>query len=64
MQSRSFIGDFILENELSVNLMAAIGWNRSSEKLVIDDKIYDVKSNKWLIENKLGDFGPSHLNYF
>lgn len=64
MQSRSFIEDFILENELSVNLMAAIGWNESSKKLVFDDKIYDVKSNKWLIENKLGDFGPSSWELF
>ncbi len=64
MQSRSFIEDFILKNELSVNLMAAIGWNESSKKLIIDEKIYDIKTNKWLIENKSGDFGPSSWELF
>jgi LPS O-antigen subunit length determinant protein (WzzB/FepE family) len=43
-----FQESFIEENNLQVALFAAIGWNRASNKLVINSEIYDETNNKWL----------------
>lgn len=46
--SRDFIGKFIEENDLYIPIMAAEGWDRASDTLIIDPEIYDVDSNQWL----------------
>lgn len=58
MQSWSFIETFIADNDLADELIAAKGWNKDSNQLMIDDEAYDLENNQWLIENQAGIKGP------
>jgi uncharacterized protein involved in exopolysaccharide biosynthesis len=44
----SFLESFIEQNNLQVALFAATGWNRASNKLVINPELYDEATNKWV----------------
>ena len=48
-----FLEEFIKDNGIEVEVFAAKGWNRMSDKLVIDTDPYDVTNNKWV-----RDFNP------
>ncbi len=48
LKSRAFLTRFIREHHLEVPLMAAKGWDRESDRLVIDDDIYDPASKTWV----------------
>lgn len=48
MQSWSFIEKFIFTNKISVELSAAKKWDEASNKIVIDEAIYNTKTNEWL----------------
>lgn len=48
MKSREFLGRFIIENDLLIPIMAAKGWDRKSDKLIIDHDIYDEETGKWV----------------
>lgn len=50
IKSREFLSRFIEKHDLFVPVMAAQGWNRSDNSLVIDNKIYDVDTNTWVRE--------------
>ena len=52
LKSREFIGRFIEKQDLYIPVMAAEGWNRSGNSLVIDPEIYDPDSNSWVREVK------------
>ncbi|MBO0243906.1 MULTISPECIES: Wzz/FepE/Etk N-terminal domain-containing protein [Vibrio] len=52
MRSRQFIEGFISKHDLLVPLMAARDWDLNNNKLILDDDVYDEKSNKWLREPK------------
>ena len=59
MQSWSFIEDFIEDNNLAVGAYAAVGWDRSSNQIEVNNDLYDVSKNQWLVEdNHSGKFGP------
>ena len=47
MKSWSFIDDFIVNNNLAVEIFAAEDWDKKSNKLQIDNSIYDVQNNNW-----------------
>jgi uncharacterized protein involved in exopolysaccharide biosynthesis len=47
LKSRDFISRFIERNDLYLPIMAAEGWDRSSDKLLIDSKIFDEKTGQW-----------------
>ena len=51
MKSWSFIESFIADNDLAVEVFAAEGWSKVSNTLKIDDDVYDVEKNEWLIED-------------
>ncbi|HHX8572725.1 Wzz/FepE/Etk N-terminal domain-containing protein [Vibrio sp. Vb2354] len=57
IKSRQFISSFIDKHALLVPLMAAEGWDMSSNKLIIDSEIYDSDSDTWL-RNEKGLRGP------
>jgi uncharacterized protein involved in exopolysaccharide biosynthesis len=57
MKSWSFIDSFIVKNNLAVGVYAAEGWGKSSDKLKIDDDLYDAVENVWLLEDE--DTGES-----
>ena len=51
MKSWNFIESFIADNDLAVEVFAAEGWSKGSNTLKIDDDVYDVEKNEWLIED-------------
>lgn len=52
LKSRDFIGRFIEQNDLYVPIMAAVGWNRGEDRLLLDPKIYDEHTKQWVREIK------------
>jgi len=64
MISWSFIENFIADNDLAVELVAAKGWNKESNELQINEDIYDTENKQWLIENEFGVLGPSSWQLF
>ena len=59
MKSWSFVEGFIYDINLEVEVYAAEGWNKSSDELRIDDDIYDVDSEVWLLEDaESGELTP------
>ena len=52
LKSREFIGRFIQKHDLFVPVMAADGWNRSDNSLVIAPEIYDRDTSIWVREVK------------
>lgn len=51
MKSWSFVESFIAENNLQVEVYAAKGWSKSSGELKIDDDVYDIDTQSWLLED-------------
>ena len=58
MKSWSYIESFIADNNIAVEVYAAQGWNKGSNKLQINDDVYDSENNQWLVENETGVVGP------
>jgi LPS O-antigen subunit length determinant protein (WzzB/FepE family) len=58
MKSWSFIESFIANNDLAVEVFAAEGWDKGSNRLHIDQDVYDIETNAWLIEDDYGVMGP------
>jgi uncharacterized protein involved in exopolysaccharide biosynthesis len=52
MKSRVFVSQFIDQHQLLVPLMASKGWNRDANELILDKKLYDKATNKWIREVK------------
>lgn len=52
LKSREFLGRFIEENDLYLPIMAAKGWDRASDKLIIDPEIYNEVTKQWVREVK------------
>jgi len=43
-----FLENFIIDNNIQVEVFAAKGWSRSSNELIIDSDLYDVENKKWV----------------
>lgn len=54
MKSWGFAEQFINKYDLAVPLFAAEEWNQSTNKLVIDQDLYDPQQNKWVREAPKG----------
>jgi len=52
VKSRRFINAFIERYDLLIPLMAAKNWDAVSDKLIIDEKVYDEESGKWVRTRK------------
>jgi len=50
LKSRDFLGRFIEQNDLYIPIMAAKGWDRATNKLIIDPEIYNEESKQWVRE--------------
>lgn len=48
-----FLEKFIEDNDIAVEVLAAKGWNKATNELVIDPDIYDTTSNKWVGKEEL-----------
>ncbi|ELB2734423.1 TPA: Wzz/FepE/Etk N-terminal domain-containing protein [Vibrio alginolyticus] len=60
MKSRQFVQAFINKHDLLVPLMAAKDWDAVSNKVVLDDSLYNSVDDKWLREpNGLRGAAPS-----
>ena len=51
MQSWGFMEEFIQTHDLQVPIYAAIGWDKGSNSLKLDNDLYDATSERWLIED-------------
>ena len=59
MKSWSFVEGFISDNSLEVEVYAAEGWSKSSGELKIDDDVYDIDTQSWLLEDdETGELRP------
>ena len=59
MKSWSFIDNFIVGNKLQVKIYAAEGWSKSSQELKIDDDVYEISQQTWLLEDETtGELRP------
>jgi uncharacterized protein involved in exopolysaccharide biosynthesis len=54
LQSRQFINAFIHKYDLLVPLMAATNWNESNDRLELNPETYDVQSQMWVREVRVG----------
>ena len=53
LKSHRFFKELILADEdMLVSVMAAKGWNRNNNDLIIDPNLYDKKNNKWIRKPK------------
>jgi uncharacterized protein involved in exopolysaccharide biosynthesis len=62
-----FLENFIEENNLQVPLLSATGWDRASNKLIINPEVYDQSTNKWVrkFDSAKGKKeGPSSWNLY
>lgn len=48
LKSREFISYFIEKRNLLIPLMAAKGWDREKDELIIDSDVYDPKTGTWV----------------
>lgn len=48
IKSREFLYKFIKDNNLKLAVMAADGWDRSTDSLLYNPDIYDIASKKWV----------------
>ncbi|MDK1289590.1 Wzz/FepE/Etk N-terminal domain-containing protein [Pseudoalteromonas umbrosa] len=48
LKSRKFIDQFIVDHDLSVNILAAKEWSKGENKVVINPDIYDERNKVWL----------------
>ena len=48
MKSWSFIEDFIKSNNLDGEIYAAYGWDKASDKLLINNDVYNPDTKKWV----------------
>jgi len=48
VKSWGFLEAFIKDNDIAVEVFAAKGWHLGADKLIIDDKIYDISQKKWV----------------
>ncbi|SFC52134.1 Wzz/FepE/Etk N-terminal domain-containing protein [Pseudoalteromonas denitrificans] len=49
LKSRSFLQSFIEKRNILPQIMAAEKWNESTNTLVYNPEIYDIKNNKWVV---------------
>jgi len=61
LKSRDFISRFIEQNDLYVPIVAARGWDRSNNTLLLATDIYDVKSKQW-VRKVTAPFQPKPSN--
>lgn len=67
IKSRQFVLEFVKSHGLTLDLIAANQWQRSSDSLGYDPELYDSESKKWIIENefKEGEFRePSDIEIY
>lgn len=58
MKSREFIGHFVDKYELHVPLVAAKGWDMQTKKIIVNDKLYDEVTDRW-VQDKFPNSKPS-----
>jgi uncharacterized protein involved in exopolysaccharide biosynthesis len=50
MLSRSFIEDFVQQNDLAVDVFAAEGWDRDTNQLQLDSSLFNAATDQWVRE--------------
>ena len=55
INSQQFIADFVRNNNLLIEIMAAKGWDDESNTFVIDKNVFNTATNRWM-ESEPTDF--------
>ncbi len=50
LKTWGFLEDFIKDNHLEVEVFATKGWDKNSNKLLIDESVYDEENRKWVMD--------------
>lgn len=65
MKSRAFIIDFIKQHNILAHLMAAKEWDKETGRLVLNDDVYNAKSNQWVAKNlNASEMKPTDLDAY
>jgi len=48
LKSKSFMVEFFSQEKVGFYLLALKGWDKTNDTLVVDSKVYDISSNKWV----------------
>ena len=51
LNSHQFLEEFINSHNLVVPIMASKGWDKESNKLIYNEKLYDAQKNQWLVKD-------------
>ncbi|NMM42019.1 Wzz/FepE/Etk N-terminal domain-containing protein [Pseudoalteromonas arctica] len=51
LKSRTFLMNFINENQLKVELLGVKSWDYATNQYIYDDEVYDHVNNKWVRES-------------
>ena len=51
LNSHQFLEEFINSHNLVVPIMASKGWDKESNKLIFNEKLYDAQKNQWLVKD-------------
>ena len=63
LKSFYFFEEFVKKHDLLITLVAAEGWNKDLNILIIDEDIYDVKNNKWVSDIEYSVDGKPSYQY-
>ena len=55
LKSRQFTNEFIKEHNLLPHLFALKSWDKSSERLIFDDDVFDFETKKWNTDQIVGN---------
>lgn len=61
LKSRDFLVRFIEQNDLYVPIMAAEGWDKSKNEIIINSKVFDSVTNEW-VRKVLPPYQPKPTN--
>ncbi|MBU2917756.1 LPS O-antigen length regulator [Psychrosphaera sp. F3M07] len=50
LKSRDFLFNYFKEKDLAKDIIAAKGWERSTNTLIYDESVFDVNTNSWVRE--------------
>lgn len=65
LKSRDFQTRFINTHKVKIPLFAGIGWDESSDEIIIDPQVYNVATGEWVREVELGkNSSPSDWEAF
>jgi capsular polysaccharide biosynthesis protein len=61
MKSLNFYEQFLINNDLYIELQAANGWSKKNNELILNSNLYDVNQKKWISKGEFSVNGRPSL---